>query len=79
MLKVEDYAEHEEASVKADVKQSFYAGFSAYSSTLKMETACHSETSIYFQRTTRRYILEDGALSKGNILLSYGIRCGVVW
>jgi hypothetical protein len=32
---------------------------SAYSSTLKMEAICSSETSVDFQRTTRRYIPED--------------------
>jgi hypothetical protein len=32
----------------------------AYSSTLKMEATCSSETSVYFQRTTGRYIPEDG-------------------
>jgi hypothetical protein len=30
-----------------------------YSSTLKMEEICFSETSVDFQRTTRRYIPED--------------------
>jgi hypothetical protein len=34
---------------------------SAYS-TLKMETICSSETSVDFQRTTRRYITEDSIL-----------------
>jgi hypothetical protein len=34
----------------------------AYSSTLKMEATCSSETSIDFRRTTRRYIPEDGTL-----------------
>jgi hypothetical protein len=32
---------------------------SAYSSTLKMEAICSSETSVDFQRTTLRYIPED--------------------
>jgi hypothetical protein len=32
------------------------------SSTLKMEATCSAETSIDCQRTTRRYIPEDGAL-----------------
>jgi hypothetical protein len=36
--------------------------FSAYSSTLKREAICSSETSVDFQRTTRRYIPEDSAL-----------------
>jgi hypothetical protein len=31
----------------------------AYSSTLKTEAICSSETSVDFQRTTRRYISED--------------------
>jgi hypothetical protein len=31
-------------------------------STLKMETICSSETSVVTQRTTRRYIPEDGTL-----------------
>jgi hypothetical protein len=35
---------------------------SAYSSTKKMEAICCSETSVDFQRTTRRYIAEDGTL-----------------
>jgi hypothetical protein len=34
----------------------------AYSSTLKMEATCLSETSVDFQRTTRRYIPEDRIL-----------------
>jgi hypothetical protein len=35
---------------------------SAYSSTLKMEAICSSETSVGFQRTTWRYIPEDSTL-----------------
>jgi hypothetical protein len=35
---------------------------SAYSSTLKMEAICSFETSVEFQRTTRRYIPEDSTL-----------------
>jgi hypothetical protein len=31
----------------------------AYSSILKMEAICSSETSVDFQQTTRRYISED--------------------
>jgi hypothetical protein len=50
---VEKYAE-QETSVKA--------GGSAYSSTLKMEEKCSSETSVDTQRTTRRYIPEDDTL-----------------
>jgi hypothetical protein len=34
----------------------------AYSSTLKMEAICSSEISVGFQRTTRRYLPEDGTL-----------------
>jgi hypothetical protein len=34
----------------------------AFSSTLKMEATCSSETSVDFQRTTRRYIPEDRTL-----------------
>jgi hypothetical protein len=34
----------------------------AYFSTLKMEVICSSETSVDFQRTTRRYIPEDSTL-----------------
>jgi hypothetical protein len=35
---------------------------SAYFSTLKMEALCSPETSVDFQRTTRRYIPEDSTL-----------------
>jgi hypothetical protein len=35
---------------------------SAYFSTLKMEAICSSETSVEFQRTTGRYIPENGTL-----------------
>jgi hypothetical protein len=35
---------------------------SAYSSTLKMEAMCASETSVDFQRTAWRYITEDKTL-----------------
>jgi hypothetical protein len=34
---------------------------SAYVSTLKKEAMCSSETTVDFQRTTRRYIPEDSA------------------
>jgi hypothetical protein len=34
----------------------------AYSSTLKIEATCYSETSVDFQRIARRYIPEDGSL-----------------
>jgi hypothetical protein len=36
--------------------------FLAYSSTLKMEATYSSETSVDFQRTTERYIPEDGLI-----------------
>jgi hypothetical protein len=36
----------------------------AYSSTLKIEETCSSETSVHFQQTTRRYIPEDRILHK---------------
>jgi hypothetical protein len=35
---------------------------SAYSSTLKMEAICSCETSVDFQRNTRRYIPKDSTL-----------------
>jgi hypothetical protein len=35
---------------------------SAYSTTMKMEAACSTETSLNFQQTTRRYIPEDRIL-----------------
>jgi hypothetical protein len=35
---------------------------SAYTSTLKMEAICTSETSIEFKRNSRRYIPKDGTL-----------------
>jgi hypothetical protein len=34
----------------------------AYSLTLKIEATCSSETSVYFQRTTWCYVLEDRTL-----------------
>jgi hypothetical protein len=34
----------------------------AFYSTLKMEVACPSETSVDFQSTTRRYIVDDVTL-----------------
>jgi hypothetical protein len=42
---------------------------SAYSLTLKMEKICSSETSVHFQRTTRRYIPEDSAF--GALLFAF--------
>jgi hypothetical protein len=35
---------------------------STYSSTLKMEAICYSETSVDFRQTTRRYIPENSTL-----------------
>jgi hypothetical protein len=50
-------------SVKAVIATCFYAGSClAYSSTLKMVAICSSETSVDFQRSTRRYIPEDSTL-----------------
>jgi hypothetical protein len=40
-----------------------FVSCSAYSSTLKMEAICSSETSVDFQRTTRRYIPGDSTLN----------------
>jgi hypothetical protein len=49
---------------------------SAYSSTLKMEAICSSETSVGFQRTTQRYIPEDSTLEEvllgGSIIILSG-------
>jgi hypothetical protein len=43
----------------------FHVGFFlSLSSSLKMETICSSETSVVFQRTTRRYIPVDSILLK---------------
>jgi hypothetical protein len=44
---------------------------SAYSSTLKMEAICASETSIVFQRTTRRYNPEESTLHDFVCLLEH--------
>jgi hypothetical protein len=48
-------------------------GSLVYSSTLKMEVTRSSETSVDFQRTTRRYIPQDGTLHshRCEILKSY--------
>jgi hypothetical protein len=32
---------------------------------MKTEVACSSETSVHFQRTSRRYVPEDGTLQEG--------------
>jgi hypothetical protein len=48
---------------------------SDYSSTLKMENVCSSETSVDFQRTTRRYIPEDTTLLQSQIFYT-GFTCG---
>jgi hypothetical protein len=53
--------------VKAGGKQSsafMLVSCSAYSSTLKMEAICSSETSVDFQRNARRYIPEDSTVLK---------------
>jgi hypothetical protein len=45
---------------------------SAYFSTLKMEAICSSETSVDTQRTTQRYIPEDGTLQTTAVRTSNG-------
>jgi hypothetical protein len=40
--------------------------FLVYFSKMKMEATCSSETSVDFQRTTRRYIPEDRTLHTNN-------------
>jgi hypothetical protein len=58
----------------------FHTGFSlAYSSILKMEEICSSETSVDTQRSRLRYIPEDGTLHNHRCenLKSYALRC--VW
>jgi hypothetical protein len=48
---------------RAMLNTGFQAGpYLAYSSILKMEATCFSETSVGFQRTARRYISEDKVL-----------------
>jgi hypothetical protein len=42
--------------------------YSAYLSTPKMKAICSSETSVDFQRTTRRYIPEDNTLHESRAL-----------
>jgi hypothetical protein len=61
--------------MKAGGKQALVS-CSAYSSTLKKETICSSETSVDFQRTTRRYIPEDSTLHNHRCenLTSYNIK-----
>jgi hypothetical protein len=47
-----------------------------YSSTLKIEATCSSETSVHFQRTTRRCIPEDRTLQNshtGNLVNHTGL------
>jgi hypothetical protein len=46
---------------------------SAYFSTLKMEAICSSETSLEFQRTTRRYIAKDSALYIKKIKITFDV------
>jgi hypothetical protein len=47
----------------------------AYSKTVKMQATCSTETSVAFQRTTWRYIAEDGTHHnhRGESLNSYTI------
>jgi hypothetical protein len=58
----------------------FHAGFLfGYSSTLKMGVICSSETSVDFQRTTRRYILYDRTLRFTYCLnLASSWRCSLI-
>jgi hypothetical protein len=48
---------------------------SAYSSTLKIEAICSSETSVHFHRTIRRYVLEDSNVQERILafLFSYSL------
>jgi hypothetical protein len=48
---------------------------SSYSSTVKMEAIYSSETSVDFQRTTSRYILEASTLH----IQKYNFTRGSVW
>jgi hypothetical protein len=54
---------------------------SAFSSTLKMEAICSSETSVDFQRTTRRYTPEDSTLYNNRCenLKSYAFKFVFTW
>jgi hypothetical protein len=51
-----------DVSEERDSASFILVSYLVYSSTLKMESACPSETSVEFQRTTRRYIPEDRTL-----------------
>jgi hypothetical protein len=54
----------------------------SYSSTLKMEALCSSETSIEFQRTTWRYIREERTLYNHrceNLNSCYGVGLGFIF
>jgi hypothetical protein len=66
----------QETSVKVGGKQS-----SAYSSTLKMDAICSSETSVDFQRTARRYIPDDSTFQDHSCenLKSYIAFCLIVF
>jgi hypothetical protein len=56
-------AEYREISLRALFATCFtLTSFLAYSSILKMEATCSSETSIEFRRTTRRNIPQDRTL-----------------
>jgi hypothetical protein len=44
----------------------------AYLSTLKIEAKCSSETSVDFQRTTRRYILGDRTVHNQRVNAVWG-------
>jgi hypothetical protein len=51
----------------------------AYSSTLKMEAGCSSDTLIDFQRTTRRYILEERTLHTTAVRISNPTSGSCIW
>jgi hypothetical protein len=63
----------EEAKEETSMKQDFLVAYLilvsclAYFSILKMEATCSSEKSVYFQRTTRRYIPEYITLQSSQI------------
>jgi hypothetical protein len=45
----------------------------AYSSAMKMEATCSSETSVDFRRTTRRYIPEDRTVHTNSFFISISL------
>jgi hypothetical protein len=61
-LNLPDVARNIETSLKQVASRA--ASYLAYSSSLKMETICFSETSVGAQRTTRRHIPKDRTLQQ---------------